>query len=680
MKRLDISALRFDGLIAREWTVGNGLGGFASSTLAGLNTRKYHGLLVAAMTPPVRRMVILSRVEESVRCDGRSFDLASNEYPGVIHPQGHTYLRAFNHEPFPRWAYQGDGWTIEKQLRLLQGENTVLLTYTLLGGGGPVEVELRPLFALRGMHDLMYQWNGHLESHKLDNAARHLRLPATPRSPEVFFSHDGAFNQQGCWYLNTIYRREQERGYAGLEDLWMPGVVKYALAPGQSVHFVCSTDPIDLIRVLGDAQRQYDAAVAPLIVQRPDPALDGLLRAAEQFVARTRERTPALVSAYPWASPSGRDTMITLPGLLLVPGKIDAARQLLQSFAGLCRDGLMPSELPEDGAGWKYEAADVSLWFVNAVGEFLRYRGDEAVVSRDLLPVVRQIIDHYTRGTALGISTDETGLLRSGVPGLPNSWMDARTGGWVITPRLGRPVSLNALWYNALRTAAELCDRCGQTEAAAAYDRQAARVRDAFNRLYWNGQGQCLFDVLEDGAIDTSIRPDQLFALSLPYPVLDPARHATVLDAVMRELLTPMGLRTLSLADHNYQGSYGGPIVARDRAHHQGSAFPWLLGPLVTAYLRVHGRSDAVRREAAKFLAGCLEYLVDPGTGTVCELFDGDTPHRPGGAPASARSVAEVLRCYVEDVLDINPPRSLPPRASAAELQNSRTEDQIKIK
>jgi predicted glycogen debranching enzyme len=659
----DLSALRLDGLIAREWLAANGNGGFASSTLCGLNTRKYHGLLVAAMAPPVRRMVLLSRVEETIQYNGQAFDLSCNEYPGTVHPQGHNFLRAFHHEPFPRWAYQGEGWTIEKQLRPLAGENTVVLSYTALGGSASVELEVRPLFALRGMHELMYQWNAPLEAQKLGK--RHHRVPATSKSPEVFFAHDGSFSPQPSWYLNTIYRREQERGYSGLEDLWMPGVIRWKLVPGQTVHFICSAEPIDYARVITEAERQFEIAVPPILTQKPDGHLEALFRAAEQFVVKNREKGPAVLAAYPWASPSGRDAMICLPGLFLVTGRIEEAKALLLSFAAAMRNGLMPSEIAEEGSGLKYEAADVSLWFIHAVGEYLRYRGDELVVQRDLLPAMQQIIDTYQRGTALGIGAAEDGLLRCGVENLPVTWMDARVGDWVITPRRGKPVEINALWYNALRTVADLSLRFGNAARADELNATAEKVKESFNKRFWNEEAGCCFDVVDDDAIDPSIRPNQIFAVSLPHPVLSEGRQRAVVEKLRQELLTPVGVRTLSPSDHNYQPHYLGPPVARDRAHHQGSAFAWLLGPLVSSFARLNGRGEPTKRAAQKMLDGCLEYMHEQGIGNICELFDGDTPHRPGGAIASARSVAEVLRAYVEDVLELGP-AALQPRPNPA--------------
>ncbi len=658
MGRLDLSSVGLDELLKREWLATMGNGAFASSTICGMNTRKYHGLLVAAMSPPVRRMVLLSRVEETIHCENASYDLACNEYPGAIHPQGYRYLRAFSREPFPRWAYQHDGWTIEKQLRPLPGRNTVVLSYTLLGGKADVEMELRPLFALRGMHELMYQWNGLLEAREA--GLRQHCVPATSRSPEVFFAYDGAFSSQPSWYLNTIYRREQERGYAGLEDLWMPGVIRWKMSPGQSVYFACSSEPMDLGQVMSDSERLYEASVPIISPPEADAAFSELLRAADQFVVRGRDGMPTVMTGYPWSAPSGRDAMICMPGLMLVRGRLEEARDLLAGFAAAAKDGLMPSEMAEDGSGFGYTAADTSLWFINAVGQYLRYHGDEDFVRRELMGVIERIIERYRGGTGLGIVADEEGLLGTRAAGIATTWMNAKIGEWVITPRQGRPVSVNALWYNGLRVAADLEGRFGRLARADELLGYAKRVRESFNRRFWNEGAGCCYDVVEDRGNDSSVRPNQLLAMSLPYPVLATERHGAVLAKVKGELLTPMGVRTLSPMEGAYQGMYGGPPVSRDRAYHQGSAFVWLLGPLVTAHVRMHGRGETSLNEARGMLEGCLGYLEEHGQ--LCELFDGSEPQRPGGEIASARSVAEVLRCYAEDILGAFPQSRFVPR------------------
>ncbi|MGB7156668.1 MAG: amylo-alpha-1,6-glucosidase [Tepidisphaeraceae bacterium] len=682
MDPLNVGGMSLDALLEREWLISNGLGGYASSTTVGLNTRKYHGLLVAAMSPPVRRMVLLSRVEETLHLNGWPHALACNEYPGTIHPEGHRLLKAFCAAPFPRWAYQGEGWTLEKSVRLVRGENTVVISYTLLGADcGPagqsdsvaprrstgVDLEIRPLLALRAMHDLAYQWNGRLGAE--NKSKRHHRIPPTTRTPEVFFAHDGVFNPSpACWYLNTIYRREEQRGYSGLEDLWNPGVVRWRLSPGQTVHFVCSAEPIELERTLAKLDATVEAAptTAAEIVSTSsaDTMRDALVAAARTFACDVTDGADApfaTLTGFPWSAPSVREALIAFPGLFLVTGNFPAAKAMLQSLATQLDHGLLPSCIPEKGSDSFYHGADVSLWYVNCLWQYLRYTGDEATVSR-LLDAATEIVTNYRHGTLLGIATDGDGLLQTHAAGMGTTWMDAKVGEWVVTPRAGRPVELNALWYNALCIAAELCERFGRTSQATDLRELAAKAQAAFNERFWNAERGCCFDVVEDHGHDPSVRPNQLLAMSLPFPVLSIDRHPTLLEKVHRTLLTPVGLRTLAADDPSYQGRYGGDVVARDRAYHQGSAFPSLLGHWVTAYLRVVGRGATMRREAMKFLEPCLEHVQGVGLGHLCELFDGDAPHRPGGAIASAASVGELLRAYVEEILD-QAPAALPTRA-----------------
>ena len=693
LERLDIAGMPFEALIAREWLCTNGVGGFACSTVPGLNSRKYHGLLVAAMSPPVRRMVLLSRVEEVVHYEGWPLALSCSEYPGTVYPEGYRMLRAFSAEPFPRWAYQGEGWTLQKELCLLRGRNTVCLTYTLLGGTKPITLELSPLFALRAIHELTYQWNGRLLAEPWEGGAKPQaagggchHIPATNRTPEVFFAHDGAFEARANWYFNTIYRREQQRGYAGLEDLWTPGVIRQALQPGQSLHFVCSADPVpDLAQTVADcdAQNARDAeetghrpalagAASPTAaaVREHDDAYNALRRAAEQFVTDTTaapaavgdrqpagaERGVAVVAHYPWSAPSGRWALVAFPGLFLVTGKFDQARSLLVSLASKLDRGLLPSEFPENGAEPLYHGADVSLWFASAVHQYLRYTGDEASARRHLFDALVKVVEAYRAGTAgLGVRVDADGLLSAAAPGLGVTWMDAKVGDWVLTPRQGRAVELNALWYNAVCVTAALAERFGRPDLSERLTLLARSVKAAFNERFWNESAGCCHDVVEDHGRDPAVRPNQLLALSLPYPVLAADRHAAVLEKVRAELLTPRGLRTLSPHDPGYQGRYAGHVVQRDRAYHGGSAFPWLLGPYITAYFRVNGRNDATRAEARKWIQPCLDYLRGDGLGQLCELFDGEAPHAPGGATASAPAVAELLRCYEEEILDRAP-------------------------
>jgi predicted glycogen debranching enzyme len=635
-----------------------------SSTIIGLNTRKYHGLLVSATRSPVGRMVILSRVEETVTLAGKSSALATVEYPGAIHPSGHGLLCAFDPHPHPRWAYQSDGWTIEKSLRFAPGgPDDLVLTYTLLGGDRAVDLEIKPLLALRPIHELMYQWR----------ARGPVRIPATGRTPEVFIAHDGSFDPKPYWYLSTIYRRERERGYAGLEDLWMPGTLSYRLTPGRSVHLAVSTRAIELPMVLDEMRREEQRHRKSGVGRRKSTAATDeqtkklLWECADRFFVWSAPNAPGasaqtwtcIIPQFPWTPLAVRDMLIAMPGLLLVQAKLASARSLLVALSAQLRDGLIPSELSETGESPAYTACDTSLWFIHAVGEYLRYGNDLAAVAQ-LAPTVESIIASYRAGTRLGIGLDADGLLRVREPGIGSTWMNARLGQWVITPRHGRPVEVNALWYNALMISADLIARGGGDATVVAERRQlAAAHRKAFNDRFWNTAGGCCFDVVYDQSADASIRPNQLLSASLAHPVLSEHRFPSMLNVVRQKLLTPLGLRTLSADDLSYQGRYAGDVTARDRAYHNGCVYPWLLGAYASVLARASGTA-AAREQVRSLLRASLRFIGDDGLGHLPELFDGDAPHKPGGAISDARAVGELARVWAEIVQWEDRPKAEP--------------------
>ena len=399
-----------------------------------------------------------------------------------------------------------------------------------------------------------------------------------------------------------------------------------------------------------------------------DSTLQTLLNAADQFVARAADRSPVVMAGFPWQNVFGRDALISFTGLLLVPRRFAEARELLASLLARLHHGLTPSEFLEDGASPAYNSADASLWLVNAIHSYLQYTRDEATVGEHFLEPMVRMLRRYRMGTSLGITCEDDGLLSTRQPGVGTTWMNAKIADWLITPRAGKPVELNALWYNALRIAADLCRRFGNADWAAEFANLAASVGASFNAKFWDAERNRCFDVLLENGADASLRPNQLLAISLPYPVLQPEHWASCIETIEKHLLTPVGLRTLAPAEPGYEGRYRGDVVSRDRAYHQGfSVYPWLLGPYVTALIRAHGRTDTARSEARRALAGCVAHLQGDGLGQVSELFDGDAPHRPGGAIASARSIAEILRCYVEDCLDPAPPK-LPNEEKAPQM------------
>jgi predicted glycogen debranching enzyme len=657
MRPISISDMSFENLIEREWIAVNGIGGYASSTVCGLNTRKYHGLLVAAMSPPARRLVLLSHVEETVWTSHGEFALSNNEYPGTIFPRGFQHLRAFNVEPFPRWAYQGEGFTIEKSLRLLEGENMACISYSLLTGEKPITLEIKALLALRGIHELMYQWNGRLTADSKRDGL--VRIPASTRTPEVFFAHDGEFRAEPHWHLNAIYRRENERGYSGLEDLWKPGSFRWTLSPGQTAHLTCSTEPVELVRVLSDLEkvRENLDRRTSVVTTEVDSRLEMLVRAAESFVVRAAvetsgERSVEVIAQYPWSPPGARAALIGFCGLFLTTGRLEEGRDLLLGLAAQLHNGMIPTEYPESGEAPTYQGIDVSLWFINAVGEYFGQTEDEATLPL-LFAAVEQIVETYRVASGDILFRDAGGLIGTRSDRPARSWMDAQVGDWVVTPRRGRTVDLNALWFNALMTGSRLASKLGKTAAAKQWEDEANVVRESFNGRFWNAKLDCCFDVVTDDGADASIRPNQIFAISLPHAVLAAQRHQAVIQRVQDELLTPRGLRSLGRREPGYQGKYIGNVVSRDGAQHQGSVYPWLLGPLAAAYLKTHGRSAGNMAKVLQWIGPCLEYMEGDGLGQLCELFDGDAPHAARGAMASALSAAEILRMYARDILGI---------------------------
>jgi predicted glycogen debranching enzyme len=611
-----------DALVEREWLATNGLGSYASSSIPGLHTRKYHGLLVAAMAPPTHRIVLLSRTEETVCCDGQTFPIDCNEYPGVIFPRGEKLLKQFEPHPNPRWHYAAGAWKLRRELRLVERQNTVVLAYTNTGDCA-IELAVRPLLALRSVHSLSYQWNGRLrvETHRKNQ----IRIPATSRTPEVFIAHDGAFSTSSHWYLNQIYRLEERRGYSALEDLWTPGVVRFALQPGQSTHLVCSAEPIDWPQVME----------VPEPVKLPDdPTLRMLTRAAEQFIVH---RAATSVAGYPWLEPAPRAQLISFTGMFLVTGRFGDARDVLLNLAALFDRGLL-----------KGEAADVSLWFINAIWSYWRYTND-AEATRKLFDVAMSIIIDFRAGIAAGVSIGADGLITYRTGGSAATWMNARLGEWVVTPRQGMAVETNALWFNAISIVAELAEQFGRPDVAALGE-YSDGISASFNTHFWNAEADCCFDVIDGDAKDPSIRPNQLLAVSLPFAVLDASRHAAVVEVVRRDLLTPMGVRTLDPKHSAFRSACEGNVDARERACFNGAAHPWLLAHYVKASAKIRGIRRS-RAEAAAVIEPCLQYMRHRGTGQLPEVFDADAPHAPGGAPASAVSVCELLRCYAEDVL-----------------------------
>ena len=648
MIRFDQAVCRdLDAASSKEWLETNGLGGFASSTITGLNTRRYHGLLIAATKPPVGRMVLLSKLEETLIVDGVRYELAANQYPGAVHPQGHLLLKEFRLDPFPTFVYAVAGGELVKTVCMVHGENSTVIQYEWRGEQA-CQLELHPLLTCRDYHATMHEkadWQAGFAT-----AANLLTFQPYAHLPALHLAHDAAeVEATGYWYRNFEYQAERERGLDFREDLFNPCVLRFDLQP--RVSLIASTEP----RAVARADEYFQAEItrrAALVAPFADSneLTRALAAAADQFIVK-RDDGETIIAGYHWFSDWGRDTMIALPGLTLTTGRYDTAKNILRAFAPYLDQGMLPNRFPDAGEQPEYNTVDATLWYVEAVRALLEHTGDYQFVKANLYDKLVEIIDWHERGTRYQIRVDnddaDDGLLRAGEPGVQLTWMDAKVGDWVVTPRIGKPVEIQALWYNALCVMAELADKFGDTANQTRFAQLAARAKRSFNQVFWNDEAGCLFDVVNGAERDAALRPNQIFAVSLPHTMLKQARAKQVVATVERELLTPYGLRSLAPNDPHYCPHYTGDIPSRDGAYHQGTVWAWLLGPFLTAYLKVNRNSAKARQQAAAWLSAFDGHLHEAGLGQVSEIFDADAPHLPRGCVAQAWSVAELLRVAV---------------------------------
>lgn len=640
--------------LSREWLETNGLGGFACGTVTGANTRRYHGLLTAALNPPGGRMLLLSKLEETLVIGHRRIDLSTNEYAGAIHPEGYRLLTAFRLVPFPTWTFEVEGVRLEKTVFMPQGSNTVQVEYKLLQAPevSKLLLELRPLIAFRDYHSTTHQ-NGGLNT-AIKTAPNAASLQPYPGLPRLYFAHNAEqLQEQGYWYKNFLYREERARGLDFQEDLFNPFVLSCQLNTGFGITVIASTEQKDVgqavaVRTSELQRRQQLVASSPL----DDLFVRDLALAADQYLARRGEDW-TVIAGYPWFTDWGRDTMISLPGLTLFTGRYDIAKSILRNFGRHTDRGMLPNRFVDSGEEAEFNTADATLWFFEAARAYAAATKDYDFLSQELYPVLNQIIEFHIKGTRYNIKVAENGLLNAGAPGAQLTWMDAKIGDWVVTPRSGKPVEIQALWYNALRIMEDLAARFGDEERRKKYSGMASLAGVTFNRIFWNSDARCLYDVVNGGPPDKSIRPNQIFAVSLHHSMLSPERSRAVVEIVEKELLTPVGLRTLNPSDARYRSTYEGNQYSRDSAYHQGTVWPWLLGPFVSAFVKVHGGTAQSRLRAHDLLRGIEQHLTEAGLGQISEIFDGDAPHHPSGCFAQAWSVAEVLRALCEDVYQV---------------------------
>lgn len=638
-----------DRALSLEWLEANGRGGFASGTVAGPNTRRYHALLLMARNPPVDRVVLVNHLEEWLTVGNQRVALSTNLYPGAVYPEGYRLCVGFELNPWPMWTYEVGGVRLTREIACLQGRDLVAVRWRIVGGApGAVRLEVRPMLSGRDYHGL------HRENVAL-NAQSDPHGGVTSWHPYgglpvVHAHHDGEYRPGVEWFRRLQFPVEQARGLDGEEDWWSPGELTWSLSRTGGATALFTTETIEAPNterlLAGEAERRRAWVQA---APSTDPLLRSLWAASEAFLSE-RGAQQTVVAGYPWFTDWGRDTFIALPGLCLVTGRYEVARQVIEAFAPQVSRGMIPNRFPDQGEQPEYNTIDASLWFVHAVGRYWEMTKDDAFVQRVAWPAVRQILDGYRGGTRFGIRQDTDGLITGGEPGAQLTWMDAKVGDWVVTPRYGKPVEIEALWIRALAVAEQLAGRFDEPllQGQCRTDRRLAE--HSFNTRFWYRSGGFLYDVIDgpDGD-DATLRPNQLYALALVDGLVPKERAVQVLDLVRRHLLTPVGLRTLPPGHPAYRARYEGGVWERDGAYHQGTVWPFLLGVFVTAWINVHGNSERTRREARGFLSGIESHVLQSCVGQVSEIFDAEPPHVPRGCVAQAWSVAEPLRALLED-------------------------------
>jgi predicted glycogen debranching enzyme len=623
-----------------EWLEVDGLGGFASGTVSGRRTRRYHALLLTATTPPTGRVVLVNGFEAWAQTASGRYALSSQHYVDVNYPDGDRRLESFTHEPWPHWVYRlEDGTRIEEEIFVPHGRSAVVVRWRLLDPSGSASLMVRPLFSGRDHHALHHA--NPAFNFEPEAVAGSLVWQPYPTLPGIALRSSGDYRHEPEWYRNVVYTEEQNRGLDFTEDLASPGVLTFPLSDQWSVAIfevpttqAISPPPTIEAETLAAAEAKRRAAFA-----------SPLERAADAYLVQ-RGAGKTIIAGYPWFTDWGRDTFIALRGLCLATGRFDDAQQILLDWAGTVSEGMLPNRFLDQGDMPEFNSVDASLWFIIAAHDFLQARetaGNAAStqVRKALEQTIEAILTGYARGTRYGIRLDSDGLLACGKPGVQLTWMDAKVGDWVVTPRIGKPVEVQCLWLNALTIASRFSD---------SWTSSLALGRESFAAKFWNAERDCLFDVIDADHIpdknDAAIRPNQIFAVGgLPIALLEGEPARRVVEVVEQQLLTPLGLRSLAPHEPSYAPHYVGDLRERDGAYHQGTVWPWLLGPFIEAWIRVRGNSNAAKQEAnQRFIPPLLAHLNEAGLGHISEITDAERPYTPRGCPFQAWSLGELLR------------------------------------
>ena len=642
----------FNTLASTEWLETNGLGGYASGTIANCNTRRYHGLLVAATTIPTGRTVLVSKLDETIICNDKRTELGCNNYNGNIAPEGYQYIKAFSKGLYPEWVYEVDKIKLKKSILQLNGKNTTIIKYEVIEADSEFQISFKPFITARDYHSLWQQnnalhWNVDFKDGLFHNQPFGNDLNIFINIPGSSYQHNPS------WYYNFTYQEEINRGLECSEDLLNHGEFEVSLKVGDVLSIILSTENPEK----QDAEKLFVEEVSRRLAligdKKGNELAEQLTLAADQFIVK-RNIHPSnsdeviegasIIAGYHWFTDWGRDTMISLPGLCICTGRMDDAKKIIQAFANSVDKGMLPNFFSDGNGVPEYNNVDGTLWYFNAVYHYYNAADDEnkAFILRDILPVLENMIDWHYKGTRYNIKVDPIdNLLYAGEKGQQLTWMDARVGNYVVTPRMGKPVEIVALWYNALRIVSELNRYTGNTNAAEYNFLRSQLVKSSFEKYFWNTQGEYLYDTLDEHNLpDDTFRPNQLFAISLPFALVDGERAKIILAKIKAELYTPVGLRSLAPGHPDYHGTYGGNQWDRDTRYHQGTVWSWLLGPYIDALVNV----NTPKEELNKIILDFSFHLKEAGIGTVSEIFDGDAPYYPKGCIAQAWGVAEILR------------------------------------
>jgi predicted glycogen debranching enzyme len=663
-----------DAASDREWLVANGIGGFASGTVAGVITRRYHGLLVAALKPTLGRTLLVAKLEEAAQYDGTEYLLSANRWvDGTVSPQGYRYLEGFRLEgTTPVWTSACADARLEKRIWMQAGANTTFVQYSLISASRPLRLDLKALINYRDYHATTRGGDWRMNVEQAEHGLRIVAFESA--TPFYLLSASASHEPAHVWYRNFDLAAERERGLDDREDHLHAGTFHISLQAGESVTIVCTVEAdAELngqVAYEWHLARQQDllsqwSTPQPEVAKLAPPWVEQLVLAADQFIVKrplaNEPEAYSLIAGYHWFGDWGRDTMVALAGLTLATGRPQVARSILRTFGRFVDCGMLPNVFPDTGETPAYNTVDATLWFFEAVRQYYLATADTELL-RELFPVLSEIIEWHQRGTRFGIRVDPNdGLLRAGETGMQLTWMDAKVGDWVVTPRIGKPIEVNALWLNALVTMAQFARALGlRTET---YEFPARCACESFKR-FWNESANYCFDVIDGPEpCDSSLRPNQLLAVSLPECPLTAEQQRAVVDVCARHLLTSYGLRSLARGHENYQGRYAGGPRERDGAYHQGTVWGWLLGPFVLAHLRVYG--DPTR--AAAFLEPNANRLRTGALGSASEIFDGDARFTPRGCIAQAWTVAELLRAWTETAAAIATARTKTQGRGAAE-------------